>query len=82
MSEETETEIGREQVRLFSHELTLSVCPDLSVRVRIRGADGQLLADIAATPDRALKIAALFKLAAERAAPAMAAKVVQLGSAR
>jgi hypothetical protein len=80
MSAESETEIGREQVRLFSHELTLSVCPDLLVRVR--GADGQMLADIAATPDRALKIAALFKLAAERAAPAMAAKVVQLGSAR
>jgi hypothetical protein len=72
-----ETVIGSEQVAL-PHVLQLSVCPDLSVRVRIRGADGQLLAEIATTAKRALHIAGLFKLAAERAEPALVEKVVQL----
>jgi hypothetical protein len=63
----SETLIGSEQVAL-PHVLQLSVCPDLSVRVRIPGADGQLLADIATTAKRALQIAGLFKLAAAEAA--------------
>jgi hypothetical protein len=75
----SETFIGSEQVAL-PHVLQLSVCPDLSVRVRIHGADGQLLADIATTAQRALRIAGLFKLAAERAEPALVAEVVELRS--
>jgi hypothetical protein len=73
----SETLIGSEQVAL-PHVLQLSVCPDLSVRVRIRGADGQLLSDIATTAKRALQIAGLFKLAAERADPGLVEKIVQL----
>ncbi|WP_315742057.1 hypothetical protein [Bradyrhizobium sp. SZCCHNR1075] len=64
-----EAEIDSEQVCSLQHVLELSVCDDLSVRVRIRGADGRMLADIAMTPKRALRIAGLFKLAAERADP-------------
>ncbi|WP_316171246.1 hypothetical protein [Bradyrhizobium sp. SZCCHNRI1058] len=64
-----EAEIDSEQICSLQHVLELSVCEDLSVRVRIRGADGQTLADIATTPKRALRIAGLFKLAAERADP-------------
>jgi hypothetical protein len=70
-----ETLIGSEQVAL-PHLLQLSVCPDLSVRVRIHGADGRLLSDIATTAQRALRIAGLFKLAAERAEPALIARAV------
>ena len=51
-----EIEIGADRVALVDKTLMLSVCADLSVRVRIRGADGQLLADIATTPKRALLI--------------------------
>ena len=76
-----ETVIGSEQVAL-PHVLQLSVCPDLSVRVRIHGTDGQLLVDMATTPRRALRIAGLFKLAAERAEPAQVEKVVQLESGK
>jgi hypothetical protein len=72
-----ETLIGSERVAL-PHMMQLSVCPDLSVRVRIRGTDGQLLSDIATTAKRALHIAGLFKLAAERADPGLIEKVVQL----
>jgi hypothetical protein len=83
----SETLIGSEQVAL-PHVLQLSVCPDLSVRVRIRGADGQLLVDIATTTTRlltpierelALHIAVVFQLAAERAEPVLVAKLVKLG---
>jgi len=63
--------IGADQVALVDKTLTLSVCADLSVRVRIRGADGQLLADIATTPKRALLIAGLFRRAAESADPSL-----------
>jgi hypothetical protein len=62
-----DAEIDSEQICSLPHVLELSVCDDLSVRVRIRGADGRTLADIATTPKRALRIAGLFKLAAERA---------------
>jgi hypothetical protein len=68
-----ETVIGSDLVAL-PHVMQLSVCPDLSVRVRIRGADGQLLVDVATTAQRALHIAGLFKLAAERADPSLVGK--------
>jgi hypothetical protein len=78
MTAPIETAIGSEDITSLPHVMQLSVCPDLSVRVRIRGHDGQLLADIATTAQRALHIAGLFKLAAERADPALIDKVIRL----
>jgi hypothetical protein len=72
-----ETEIGGEQIALLTHELTLSVEPNLSVRVRIRDGSGKLLADIATTAIRALHIAALFKQAAERADPSIVVRQLE-----
>jgi hypothetical protein len=72
-----EIEIGREQIALLTHELTLSVEPNLSVRVRIRSVDGQLLADIATTAIRALHLAGLFKQAAERADPSIVVRQLE-----
>jgi hypothetical protein len=78
MSGSAEIEIGSEQIALLTHELTLSVEPNLSVRVRIRSVDGQLLADIATTAIRALHIAALFKQAAERADPSIVVRQLEV----
>jgi hypothetical protein len=77
MKEAGEIEIGSEQIALLTHELTLSVEPNLSVRVRIRDVNGKLLADIATTAIRALHIAALFKHAAERADPSIVVRQLE-----
>lgn len=72
-----EIPIGIEQVALLDSELLISVDPDLGVRVRIYAADRKTLrADIVTTAQKALYIAGLFKLAAERADPSL--RVVQL----
>lgn len=63
-----EAEIGAELVALFDKELRLTVCADLSVRVRVYAADRRtVLVDVGTTADRALRIAALFQRAAQRA---------------
>lgn len=77
--EAAEVFVGSDLVQLVDQVLELRVNRDLSVRVRIRAGGegkGKLLADIATTPARALRIAALFKRAAELADPSIA--VVQL----
>lgn len=66
-------EIGRDLVSL-ANELVLSVDADLSVRVRIYASDRRtVLVDVATTAQRALNLAGLFKRAAERADPSLAA---------
>jgi hypothetical protein len=78
MSAGADIEIGREQIALLTHELTLSVEPNLSVRVRIRDVNGKLLADVATTAIRALHLAALFKQAAERADPSIVVRQLEV----
>lgn len=60
--------IGSERVSVLERHLQLSVQPDLTVRVRLYG-DDQLVPvlDLATSPDRAMRIAALFRQAALRA---------------
>ncbi len=60
--------IGSERVSVIERELQLSVRPDLTVRVRIYGDDKRVpVLDLATSPDRAMRIAALFRQAALRA---------------
>ena len=73
-----EIPIGSEPVALLDKTLTLTVDLDLSVRVRIRGSSGELLADIATTPRRAIAIAGLFCHAAKHADPSLRLVVRQI----
>lgn len=60
--------IGSEQVAVLDREMQLSVRPDLLVRVRIYGDDKRVPAlDLATSPERAMRLAALFRQAALRA---------------
>jgi hypothetical protein len=80
--EAAEVYVGTELVRLVEQTLELHVNRDLSVRVRIRGGGkgkGKLLADIATTPARALRIACLFKRAAELADPSIVVRQLEAG---
>lgn len=63
-----EVVIGSERVAVLDREMQLSVRPDLMVRIRIYGDDKRVPAlDLATSPGRAMRIAALFRQAALRA---------------
>lgn len=69
--------VGGELVALLDKMLVLSVEPDLQVRVRVYDAGEKLLVDVGTTAIRALKIAALFKAAAERADPSLIVRQIE-----
>lgn len=64
-----EEEIGREPVALLTHDLVLSVNPDMVV-VRVF-SKGVTAAHIGLSPERAMKIGATFMRAALRIKPSL-----------
>lgn len=79
MTSRDETHVGEERcLRLERHAIAISVEPIGGVHVRIRGEGGELLSHLAATPDRARRIAALLVRGADRLDPPAPAKPLEV----